>query len=190
MRHLEYSVRHLEYPLQVCIRAIVLRLSGLFAYPDGFKHKGVRIIEVLLYLNGHFNVFPIQLVETMPQTKEVEEFLKAIGPFYEVADDDDGDNDSLDPTAQVAIETKSPPTPSKDDSPPGNEEDSNEVTNRNSSPPSTNQTSEPGEEVEGDGGEGGSGESGDESDMDFKDSFQDLKVCITYCLVKIITVTC
>lgn len=31
----------------------------------------------------------IQLVETMPQTKEVEQFLKSIGPFYELADEDE-----------------------------------------------------------------------------------------------------
>ena len=42
VRQLEYSVRHLEYLLQVLHRAIVLRLSGVFAYPDGFQHKGAR----------------------------------------------------------------------------------------------------------------------------------------------------
>ena len=47
--HCDFGVSHLEYLLQVCIRAIVLRLSGLFAYPDGFQHKGVQITEVLLY---------------------------------------------------------------------------------------------------------------------------------------------
>ena len=30
-------------------RDIVLHLSGLFAYPDGFQHKGVRITKGLLY---------------------------------------------------------------------------------------------------------------------------------------------
>ena len=29
------------------------------------------------------------MVETMPQTKEVEDFLKSIGPFYEVADSEE-----------------------------------------------------------------------------------------------------
>ena len=27
----------------------IVRLSRLFAYPDGFQHKGVQITEVLLY---------------------------------------------------------------------------------------------------------------------------------------------
>ena len=44
------GVRHLEYLLQVLHRAIILRLSRLFAYPDGFQNKGVRITEFLLYL--------------------------------------------------------------------------------------------------------------------------------------------
>ena len=164
-------------------------------------HCYLTVYLYCLHLHGYrvYLILPpsIQLVETMPQTKEVEAFLKSIGPFYEVADDVSDDeeqsHDSFDPTAQVSMETKSPPTPDKGDSPLGNEEDSNEVTNRNSSPTPTNQTSEPGEEIEGEGGgresgdkvegddgEGGGGESGNESDssVDFKDSFQDLKVCV------------
>ena len=47
--------------MQVYI-AIVLRLSGLFAYPDGFQHKGVRITEVLLY-NNKYTYVEVHIVD-------------------------------------------------------------------------------------------------------------------------------
>ena len=33
-------------------------------------------------------MFVIQMIETMPQTRQVEEFLVSIGPFYEVVPDE------------------------------------------------------------------------------------------------------
>ena len=34
-----------------------------------------------------------QLVETMPQTKEVQDFLKVIGPFYEIVEDEEDEEE-------------------------------------------------------------------------------------------------
>ena len=47
-----------------------------------------------------------QLVETMPQTKQVEEFLISIGPFYEIVEDEEQEEEKCRSGAEEEKEEK------------------------------------------------------------------------------------
>lgn len=86
------------------------------------------------------------MVETMPQSKEVEDFIKSIGPFYEFVEDEDqaketelnersrtdeqNDKDkqakAVKPTKQVTFETDVPHT-SNDDQDDDDDDDDGEL---------------------------------------------------------------
>ncbi len=107
----------------------------------------------------------------MPQTTEVEQFLLAIGPFYEEVGNDETKDEP------VTTETTTEEAPNEEMT---STEVPTEPTDENVPPKPTNQISDDAEEGEGSGSET------DES-IDFKDSYQELSVSSTswliYCFV-------
>ncbi len=99
----------------------------------------------------------------MPQTTEVEQFLLAIGPFYE-EEEEEVDNETK--AKPVTAETTTEEAPNEEMT---STEVPTEPTNENVPPKPTNQMSDDSEDGEGSGSET------DES-VDFKDSFQELSV--------------
>ncbi|XP_064396898.1 acyl-CoA-binding domain-containing protein 5-like [Halichondria panicea] len=100
-----------------------------------------------------------RVVETMPQTTEVEQFLLAISPFYEEEEIDDETK-----AEPVTAETTTEEAPNEEMT---STEVPTEPTDENVPPKPTNQMSDDSEDGEGSGSET------DES-VDFKDSFQEL----------------